>query len=168
MKKQDAGLTPLIVRTITALMLLLPLATACASGPSKSELDAEVKRLCAIDGGIKVYEMVELPPERFNKYGQVEIPEKKQAKYGDDYYYEWGVTYLKHGKPEDGSPDLARSHFKLYRSNNNKLIGESVAYTRRGGDISGPWHPSHLTCSSDSGLAVLQKRVFINATGDTK
>lgn len=39
------------MRAITAMLLLLPLATACASGPSKSELDAEVKRLCAIDGG---------------------------------------------------------------------------------------------------------------------
>ncbi|MBP9101513.1 MAG: hypothetical protein KBF68_09110 [Nitrosomonas sp.] len=33
----------------------------------KARLDREVKRLCAIDGGIKVYETVKLPAERFGK-----------------------------------------------------------------------------------------------------
>ena len=56
------------MKTLATLLLLLPLATACASGPSKSELDAEVKRLCAIDGGIKVYERVALPEEKFVGY----------------------------------------------------------------------------------------------------
>lgn len=150
------------------MLCVLPLVAACAGGPSKSDLDDEVRRLCAIDGGVKVYETVRLPSERFNKFGQIETPEKKHAKREDDYYYEWTVTYLKHGKLEDGSADLARSHFKLYRSMDNKLIGESVAYTRRGGDIPGPWHPTHATCPSDSGLTALQNRVFINSMGDAK
>lgn len=41
---------------IATSVLLLLLLTGCSSAPSKSDLDAEVKRLCAIDGGIKVYE----------------------------------------------------------------------------------------------------------------
>ena len=39
----------------------------------KERLDREVKRLCAIDGGIKVYETVKLPAERFDQYGQIFI-----------------------------------------------------------------------------------------------
>jgi hypothetical protein len=37
----------------------------------KDRLDREVKRLCAIDGGITVYETVKLPAERFDGYGQI-------------------------------------------------------------------------------------------------
>ena len=157
------------MKALIHLLLLLPILSACASGPSKEELDAEVKRLCAIDGGVKVYETVRLPLGLLDKYGVIRIPDKARAKPSDEYYYEWTVTYLAKGKPEDGIPDLARSHFKLYRMGDNKLMGESVAYTRRGGDIPGPWHPSHFTCPSDSGLTALQNRVFIsNATGDSK
>lgn len=157
------------MKALLPLLLLLPLATACASGPSKAELDAEVRRLCAIDGGVKVYETVKLPAEKFNQYGQIRIPSKRDAKPGDEYYFEWSVTYLKTGKPEDGIPDLARSSFTLHRISDNKLLGESVAYTRRGGDIPGPWHPSHFTCPTDSGLTVLQSRIFIDIrNGESK
>lgn len=157
------------MKAFISLLLLLSLTTACASGPSKSDLDAEVKRLCAIDGGIKVYETVKLSAEKFGKYRQIRIPSKQDVKPADEYYYEWRVTYLKTGKPEEGIPDLARSHFTLHRMGDNKLLGESVAYTRRGGDIPGPWHPSHFTCPSDSGLTALQNRIFIdNAKGDSK
>lgn len=157
------------MKMLISLLLLLSITTACASGRSKTELDAEVKRLCAIDGGVKVYETVKLPLGLLDKYGAIRIPDKARAKPSDEYYYDWTVTYLAKGKPEDGIPDLARSHFKLHRASDNKLMGESVAYTRRGGDIPGSWHPSHFTCPSDSGLTVLQNRVFIsNTTGDSK
>jgi hypothetical protein len=51
--------------------VILFLLTACASGSSKRELDAEVDRLCAIDGGIRVYETVTLPPDKFNERGEI-------------------------------------------------------------------------------------------------
>ena len=35
----------------------------------KARLDREVDRLCAIDGGIRVYETVQLPSDKFNKWG---------------------------------------------------------------------------------------------------
>jgi hypothetical protein len=148
------------MKNLISILLLLPL-VACSSTPSKSELDAEVKRLCAIDGGIKVYETVRLPAEKFDQFGEVRIPSRKDSKPTDEFYYEWDIQYLKEGKPEDGEADFSRSHFKLYRAADKMLVGESVAYSRRGGDLPGPWHPSHFTCPSDSGLSVLQKRVFI-------
>jgi len=155
--------------TLLALLALLPFAMACANGPSKSELDAEVKRLCAIDGGVTVYETVTVKKEMLDRSGILRIPIKKDAQKTDAFYYEWDVTYLKHGKPEYGGTDLARSHFMIYRASDRKLMGESVAYTRRGGDVPGPWHPSHFTCPSDSGLSALQDRVFIRGSlGDVK
>jgi hypothetical protein len=38
--------------------------------------------MCAKDGGIRVYEMVKLPPEKFNEWGQVNFyrpTQKEQA-----------------------------------------------------------------------------------------
>jgi hypothetical protein len=157
------------MRTAIWIFLLLTVATACASGPSKADLDAEVRRLCAIDGGVRVYETVRVTEAMLDRSGILKIPIKKDAQKGDAYYYEWNVQYLKHGNPEDGGTDLARSHFKIYRATDSKLIGESIAYTRRGGDVPGPWHPSHFTCPSDSGLTTLQNRVFIRSSlGDVK
>lgn len=144
------------MRTIIALLLLLPLATACASGPSKSELDAEVKRLCAIDGGIKVYETVRLPAERFDKYGGIRVPLKKYASPSDEYYYESSMSYLRKGNPE-----MWRSHYKVYRRFDNKLLGEAITYARRGGDLPGPWHDSSFGCPIHADISDLNKQVFV-------
>jgi len=87
------------MKTLTMILLVLPLITACASGPSKGQLDEEVRRLCAIDGGIKVYESVRLPAERFDKYGQIRIPYKEIVKPEDEYYYESSTINLIKGNP---------------------------------------------------------------------
>jgi len=151
------------MKTLIPVLLLLTLVSACASGPGKAELDAEVRRLCAIDGGVKVYETVRLPAERFDNYGQIHVPQKQGAKPVDEYFYEWKVTYLKFGMPDDGIPDLARSQFLLYRIGDNKLLGKSVSYIRRGGDFPGPWHPSSFSCPSNADFIDLKKQVFITA-----
>ena len=87
------------MKTLLVILLVLPFVTACISGPSKGQLDAEVRRLCAIDGGIKVYEMVKLPAERFDQHGQIRIPYKENLKPKDEYYKVWHVSYIKNGNP---------------------------------------------------------------------
>ena len=60
------------MKVLISTLFLVPMISSCAS-PSKSDLDAEVKRLCAIDGGIKVYEKVKLPANKFDQYGRILI-----------------------------------------------------------------------------------------------
>jgi hypothetical protein len=143
------------MKTLLMILLAVPLVTACTSGPSKRELDAEVDRLCAIDGGIKVYETVKLPAEKFDKYGQIRVPAKWLAKPEDEYYYESSTNYLIKGNPE-----LRRYDHKLYRRSDNKIIGESIRYSRVGGDIPGPWHHSSFTCPQGSDLV---QSIFIKS-----
>ena len=121
----------------------------------KARLDREVKRLCAIDGGIKVYETVKLPAERFDQNGQIRVPAKWLAEPGDEYYYESSTYYLK-----QGNPDMDQSHYKLYRVADSKLLGELIRYSRRGGDIPGPWHPSSFGCPKETGINDLEKQIF--------
>ncbi|SER25823.1 hypothetical protein SAMN05421690_10154 [Nitrosomonas sp. Nm51] len=135
--------------------IVLPLLSACAT-PSQIMADAEVRRLCEKDGGIRVYETVTLPVERFNKYGQILVPAKRLAKPEDKFYYESFQNYFR-----KGNPDIYQLHTKVYRKTDSKLLGESISYVRRGGDMPGPWHPSSFSCPEEAGLNNLNKQIFI-------
>ena len=51
--------------------IILLIAALLLSGCEKARLDQQVKELCAKDGGIKVYETVKLPADRFDQWGMV-------------------------------------------------------------------------------------------------
>lgn len=138
------------------LFLLVSLTVYAAFFTEKDRLDREVERLCAIDGGIKVYEKVKLPAERFDQYGQISIPYKENVKPEDEYYYESSTIYLIKGNPE-----LRQYSSKLYRRSDDRLIGESTSYSRIGGDMPGPWQPSSFMCPADEGFNYLMKQIFI-------
>jgi len=140
-------------------LFLLPLAVACSSGPiAKAALDDEVRRLCAIDGGVKVYETVTLPPDKFDRYGKpnFRIPSKEYLRPQDEYFYTLDILYFRKGNPE-----ISREHIKLFRRSNGKLLGEAVYYGRGGGDISGPWHDSSFHCPSLTKQPYLETSIFI-------
>jgi len=148
------------MKTIATLLLLLPLATACASGPSKSELDAEVKRLCAIDGGIKVYETVKLPADKFNKYGQINFykPTQGENALGHEYVMKTDIHDYR-----TGNPSLYRYHVQVLLKHSGKLLGESIGYTRGGGDLPGPWQPSSFSCPDRYGEGSLLTAIFVKS-----
>ena len=133
-------------------------ATACTA--EKDRLDKEVQRLCALDGGITIYETVALSPDRFDQFGSVHIPHVRYAKPTDEYFYERGTEYLVRGNPE-----LLRSHTKLVRRADAKPLGEAISYARRGGDLPGPWHPTSFRCPQDVDIA---RKVFRNAKDGAK
>lgn len=156
------------MRTLILLLLLFPLATACASGPGKSELDAEVKRLCAIDGGVKVYETVALPLEKFNQRREINFyqPAQGENALGHEYLYKREIRYLLKGEYE--KPAMWRTQEQVFRKVDEKLLGESVSYARRGGDIPGPWHPSSYICPDLKNLNLLEQVFVIQKKGDGK
>jgi hypothetical protein len=103
--------------------------------------DRQVRELCAKDGGVRVYETVTLPAERFDKWGNLGIRDKKYAKPTDEYYYESEVHYYRRG-----NPTLLRSRSQVVRRSDGKVLGEAVSYGRGGGDLPGPWHGSSFHC----------------------
>jgi hypothetical protein len=155
------------MKTLISLLLLLPLVTFCASGPDKAELDAEVKRLCAIDGGVKVYETVKLPPDKFNQWGQINFykPNQGEKALGPEYIYIWDIHYYKKGEPVvNGAQEISmrRDHIQITRKSDMKLLGEVVMYHRAGGDLSGPWMPSSYHCPDvlEANSIILMNKVF--------
>ena len=140
---------------LIAAALLLPL-TAC----DKARLDQQVKELCAKDGGVKVYETVKLPADRFDLWGMVKPydPTQKENALGPEYFYKSSDFYYK-----KGNPSLVRYHHQVFRRSDGKLLGETISYGRGGGDIPGPWEPSNFHCppTAESSEIALFRNIFI-------
>lgn len=141
--------------TLLLVIIVLPLLSACAT-PSQIMADAEVRRLCEKDGGIKVYETVKLPAERFDEYGRISIAKKENMKSTDKFYFEFIANNL-----QKKYPKMWQFHYQIYRVSDEKLLGETILYSRVGGDMPGPWHSSSFQCPNKAGLYDLTKRIFI-------
>ena len=132
-------------------LLLLPIGIALLLiayfGPSayrKAEMDKEVDRLCAVDGGVKVYERIALPKESFDNRGNPKIPFKGgRASDKSQYVVEDRSTKVENrGGVGTKSLTLHRFHYQVIRVDDNKVLGEAISYSRAGGDPEGPWQPS--------------------------
>ncbi|MEW5797341.1 MAG: hypothetical protein AB1772_13430 [Candidatus Zixiibacteriota bacterium] len=126
------------------------------AGGKKLYWDVRVRELCAKDGGVRVYETVELPAERFDRWGNARIPSKRSATPEDEYYFEIEDNYYRKGNPK-----LLQSRFRTIRRSDGKVLGETVYYSRIGGDLPGPWHESNFTCPNPSRLTELEPKVFV-------
>jgi len=124
------------------LLLTLLFLPGCSKNFSQMRMDAEMHGLCEKDGGIRVYETVRLPPEDFNKYGQIDFyhPTQGENSLGPEYIWKEETKTL-HSEGDGLTGDdllyalqLVRCHGQLYRRSDGKLLGEYISYYRRGGD----------------------------------
>lgn len=141
-----------------ALLVSALLVSGCER--AKTKLDREVDRLCAIDGGVRVYETVKLSKENFGPNGEV-FPQYRHL-YPKDGYLGTNYNVITEEKVLiDGSPNLKRSRVAIQRVSDGKVLGEWVNYSRFGGDLIGPWEPSRKSCSSHVESGFLFSSVFI-------
>jgi len=125
----------------------------------KDRLDEEVRQLCAKDGGIRIHERVALAGDRFNESGFINFYQRMSKNpLGPEYILESRIDYYRRGNPE-----MWRNYYRVIRRNDGKVLGESVSYSRRGGDLPGPWHESSFGCPAHIGDATLLKEVFVKA-----
>src|SRR5690606_28716358 len=78
-------------------------------GCERYKLDAQMNALCKNDGGIKVYEVVKMPPEMFNLNGDPFSDWRlrdKDNRLGPGYKIIEKETYLKKGEPLKGQGQL--------------------------------------------------------------
>ena len=137
--------------------LLIVLASALlVTGCEKTRLDAQVKELCAKDGGIKVYERVQLPRSEFDEHGQVSFYRASpNSKLASSYILVKDEQVYKAGNPR-----MWRTYFAVKRIHDRKVLGESVGYTRFGDGFEGPFHPSAFSCPLSFGEVPLLDAVF--------
>lgn len=136
-------------------------------GGQKIYYDWRVDQMCAVDGGVKVYEKVELPTEKFNKWGQPNFykPTQKENALGPEYVYRWKRKYYQSGNPVLTSLEIAmaRDWVQIIRKSDMKILGEVVRYYRAGGDLPGPWMPSSYYCppSKEANEITLIINIFV-------
>lgn len=118
--------------------------------------DAKVREMCAKDGGITVYETVDLPPDRFNKWGQPNFyhPVNGENALGGEYIFKIEKHYF-----HQADPRVSRRSYKVFRRGDNKLLGQSIIYGR-GGGLPGPWHDSSFHCPDEGGDIPLFIKIF--------
>ena len=121
-------------------ILLLPL--LLLAGCEKDALDRQMQELCKKDGGVKVFEKIKLPPERFDDSGKIKRllqPDGSAVSYDKnfepDYKIESSTHIIKDGDPIKGQGKLVRYEYKLIRTYDNKIMAISVSYSRIGGDF---------------------------------
>jgi hypothetical protein len=131
---------------------------------NKWRADRLVDELCSKDGGIRVYEQVTLPKERFNNLGQPQIPDKDSAKSTDEYFSTWVGNDIRglRNKGPYGALVIFRGESTYFRKSDKKILGQIVTYARRGGDPIGPWHPSHYSCPNHTNLL---NKIFVKSAG---
>lgn len=132
--------------------------SACSNGPLvKTHFDNQVREMCATDGGVKIYQTVELPPEKFSPWGRVNFysPLRESNALGEDYLMKTEVKWIR-----TDPPTLRRYHVQVFRRIDGALLGESVGYDRGGGDLIGPWSESAFSCPEKHGELVIDK-IFI-------
>ncbi len=132
------------------------------TGCEKDELDRQMQALCEKDGGNKVYETVPLPAHMFDKYGDPIFDPKAQyvdGELGNEYLYKREEKVLKSGDPFQGNGRLTRGNIKIIRKSDGKVLGESIQYTRAGGDGFVIGHPTAASCPKVGGP--IEKFIFV-------
>jgi hypothetical protein len=149
------------VRRLPGLQLMLFVVIVLSGCTSeKNRLDAEAKRVCAIDGGIKVFEKVTLPPEKFHPNGVPRISSIDDQGFG--YFRTASQRNLKSNFDE---PTLIRHEYRVIRSSDKKVVAISVVYRRRGGSWwDGLMEGDGFTCPGDEVNTTFMQQVFIKGT----
>lgn len=124
-------------------------------------VDNKVLELCEKNGGVKVYKKVKLDRDLIDKNGRINIPDKKNAQIGSKYYYEYSQSYIKHDNPK-----ITRFNYRVIRSSDEKILGESISYSRSGGGLPGPWHGSKFTCPDPKGMPGVEEMVFMTGSSN--
>jgi len=126
----------------------------------KAYYDSKVRAMCAQDGGIKVYEQVKLPADRFDQWGGVRIPFDREAKPSDEFVMSWDKQRYERTKSISGLESW-RDRFFIVRQSDSKVLGEAISYGRRGGDPIQPWESSWFLCPESAGDQDLIRKVFV-------
>lgn len=137
--------------TTTVLSTLL---AATLTGCEKYELDRQMEALCKKDGGVRVYESVKLSASEFDQRGTkrlhyAESKTNREGLLGPDYRFVERFETVAGSRGNEWRGHLDRYVIQVIRRLDGKLLGESVAYSRVGGDgitTIVHWQPSSSTC----------------------
>jgi hypothetical protein len=153
---KGSGLIGFVVASVVAVLIVIVAVVAFHEG-RKAYWDAQIRTLCAKDGGSTIFERVTLSKEEYERFGGyaggIRIPFVGKDPKGSPYVLEILVAPLR-----EGEPYVARFETLIRRRVDGKLLSRRVEYLRRGGDLPTGLPPSSFTCPR--AFSVLSKETF--------
>jgi hypothetical protein len=143
-------------------VLIVWLLTGCAGYvPGRQTYwDAQVKEMCAKDGGVSIFEKIRVTPSEVKLLGHVNgriaIPVKELANPRSPVYAVNTTSVVR-----EGNPAVWRSEWNIIRRIDGAVLARSVTYNRSGGDIPSPAYESRLTCPAQKTISSDLQRLFI-------
>ena len=141
-----------------ALIVLLILVIGFYEG-RKAYWDAQVREMCAKDGGVTVSERVKLTQSEYRRLGGdqgiVPVPARSSARPNTPYVADRKITKIR-----EWGPEVYRLETMFVRVADGKLLSRQIQYGRIGGDFPSPSHPSSYGCS-EAGLRLnIERQTF--------
>jgi len=138
-----------------SLIFMVIAMTSLLSGCEQERVDEQMQELCDKDGGIKIYEKVELPKEKFTENGDLTFFVTYNVSSGG-YYFE-----TKDEKLRENSPTLTRYTYTITRESDKKILGTYVYYLRIGGAIFPRLGPDPAKqCPSNLSDRIFKRAIF--------
>lgn len=124
--------------------------------PEVIYVDWKIDRLCAKDGGLRVFETAEAPRALLHEDGSLDLNVLQRTRPEDPYFLEHLSETLKRRAPE-----IIRSEYRLWRSSDRKLIATTISYIRPTQNVGVPiFSHQAYTCPSAGELYALATAVF--------
>ncbi len=125
----------------------------------QSYWDAQVREMCAKDGGVTVYERVKLTRSEYQRLGGdrdiVPVPSRNSAGPNAPYVADRKIT-----KIHEWSPEVYRRETVIIRVADRKILSRQVTYGRIGGDFPSHAHPSSYGCADVGLLLDIERQTF--------
>jgi len=168
---KTADLSPFHGKAMPLLLVAITVASGCGLTPTSFTNVQEVDRLCAKDGGIRVYEQVTLPANRFHQaaFGTLEHGLiRREGRLGEKALGP-EFRYVSESKniPASGGAHIQRVHTSVWRVTDEKLLGDATDYTYASGEATTPFRTAH-SCTAFNGKlssTALLKSVFGQEVG---
>lgn len=131
----------------------------------KAYWDAQVKEMCAKDGGVTIYEQIALSKAEYDRLGGqggiVPVPSERQSSIQSPFASKRIEKTI-----NEGNPKVYRVDNLFIRDSDQKVMALSVRYARTGGDFPSFAHPSSLLCPDQIQSVAQERKIFLIEGGD--
>lgn len=126
----------------------------------QSHWDEKVKVMCDEDGGVKIFEKLHLSKSDVDLLGtadgKIAVLHKQHANPDAPAYAELAITTI-----HEGNPSVTRTEATIFRRVDRAVVARWIVYSRFGGDIPSPAHPSSFRCPDLTKITADLQSLFV-------
>lgn len=133
------------ISILVAIVVLVPLLIAGFYEGRKAYWDAQVRGMCAKDGGVSIFEEIVISREQAGHLphvdGVIAVTTESLSDPAAPVFSKIAETVVK-----DGEPSILRYEQTIVRRSDQATVAKAVIYVRTGGDMPWPAFPSSFYC----------------------